>query len=197
MVAQPVTGTRRGEPHQRSRDPHSPIGIGSTYESFHSPSPQDRAGDWPPRTWGHTEGAQPTADLLKVNIGRIHGPSPAVDRLSGGARGRPRRPRTGSGPQDQGRQRAALSSSHVSDRIDAGDKRLGRPLRVVVIDDHEVLRAGTKQVLAGSLATVNNAEGKPEQWAIEMGGPGGLARQGWVPKTFTPHEDRAHDPSAS
>ncbi len=36
------------------------------------------------------------------------------------------------------------------------------------------------------LATVNNAEGKPEQWAIEMGGPGGLARQGWVPKTLTP-----------
>ena len=36
------------------------------------------------------------------------------------------------------------------------------------------------------LMTVNNAEGKPEQWAIEMGGPGGLARQGWVPKTLTP-----------
>jgi hypothetical protein len=25
-----------------------------------------------------------------------------------------------------------------------------------------------------------------EQWAIEMGAPGGLARQGWVPKTLTP-----------
>jgi len=25
-----------------------------------------------------------------------------------------------------------------------------------------------------------------DQWAIEMGGPGGLARQGWVPKTLTP-----------
>jgi hypothetical protein len=36
------------------------------------------------------------------------------------------------------------------------------------------------------LMTVNSAEGKPEQWAIEMGGPGGLARQGWVPKTLTP-----------
>jgi|SRR5215471_21372914 len=36
------------------------------------------------------------------------------------------------------------------------------------------------------LMTVNNAEGKAEQWAIEMGGPGGLARQGWVPKTLTP-----------
>jgi hypothetical protein len=36
------------------------------------------------------------------------------------------------------------------------------------------------------LMTVNNAEGKAEQWAIEMGGPAGLARQGWVPKTLTP-----------
>jgi hypothetical protein len=25
-----------------------------------------------------------------------------------------------------------------------------------------------------------------EQWSIEMGGPGGLARQGWVPKTLRP-----------
>ena len=31
------------------------------------------------------------------------------------------------------------------------------------------------------LMTVNN-----DQWAIEMGAPGGLARQGWVPKTLTP-----------
>jgi hypothetical protein len=29
-----------------------------------------------------------------------------------------------------------------------------------------------------------DVEGK--QWAIEMGGPGGLARQGWLPKTLTP-----------
>ena len=36
------------------------------------------------------------------------------------------------------------------------------------------------------LLMVNNAQGQPEQWAIEMGGPGGLARQGWVPKTLTP-----------
>ena len=31
------------------------------------------------------------------------------------------------------------------------------------------------------LMTVGN-----DQWAIEMGAPGGLARQGWVPKTLTP-----------
>jgi Family of unknown function (DUF6152) len=36
------------------------------------------------------------------------------------------------------------------------------------------------------LMTVSNAQGQPEQWAIEMGGPSGLARQGWVPKTLTP-----------
>jgi len=33
---------------------------------------------------------------------------------------------------------------------------------------------------------VPNAQGAQEQWAIEMGGPAGLARQGWVPKTLTP-----------
>jgi hypothetical protein len=26
---------------------------------------------------------------------------------------------------------------------------------------------------------VNNPQGQAEQWAIEMGGPAGLARQGW------------------
>jgi Family of unknown function (DUF6152) len=36
------------------------------------------------------------------------------------------------------------------------------------------------------LMTVNNDQGQAEQWAIEMGGPAGLARQGWVPKTLTP-----------
>src|SRR6195256_4786580 len=36
------------------------------------------------------------------------------------------------------------------------------------------------------LLMVDNAEGKAEQWAIEMGGPAGLARQGWKPKTLTP-----------
>jgi hypothetical protein len=36
------------------------------------------------------------------------------------------------------------------------------------------------------LMMVPNAQGTPEQWAIEMGAPGGLARQGWVPKTLTP-----------
>ena len=28
--------------------------------------------------------------------------------------------------------------------------------------------------------------GRPEQWAIEMSGPAGLARLGWRPKTLTP-----------
>jgi hypothetical protein len=36
------------------------------------------------------------------------------------------------------------------------------------------------------LLMVDNAQGQPEQWAIEMGGPTGLARQGWVPKTLKP-----------
>jgi hypothetical protein len=33
---------------------------------------------------------------------------------------------------------------------------------------------------------VANGDGQAEQWSIEMGGPGGLARQGWVPKTLKP-----------
>jgi hypothetical protein len=33
---------------------------------------------------------------------------------------------------------------------------------------------------------VANSDGQLDQWSIEMGGPGGLARQGWVPKTLTP-----------
>ena len=33
---------------------------------------------------------------------------------------------------------------------------------------------------------VANSDGQLEQWSIEMGGPSGLARQGWVPKTLTP-----------
>ena len=36
------------------------------------------------------------------------------------------------------------------------------------------------------LMMVPNAQGTPEQWAIEMGAPGGLARQGWLPKTLQP-----------
>ena len=36
------------------------------------------------------------------------------------------------------------------------------------------------------LIMVPNAQGTPEQWAIELGAPGGLARQGWLPKTLTP-----------
>jgi Family of unknown function (DUF6152) len=33
---------------------------------------------------------------------------------------------------------------------------------------------------------VNDREGKPVLWSIELGAPTGLARQGWVPKTITP-----------
>ena len=29
-------------------------------------------------------------------------------------------------------------------------------------------------------------KGRPEQWAIEMNGASGLAREGWQPKTLTP-----------
>jgi hypothetical protein len=36
------------------------------------------------------------------------------------------------------------------------------------------------------LMNVPNAQGVEEQWAIEMGGPGGLARRGWLPKTLMP-----------
>ena len=36
------------------------------------------------------------------------------------------------------------------------------------------------------LMMVPNAQGQPEQWAIELGAPGGLARQGWLPKTLQP-----------
>ena len=36
------------------------------------------------------------------------------------------------------------------------------------------------------LMMVANGDGQLDQWAIEMGGPGGLARQGWVPKTLKP-----------
>ena len=36
------------------------------------------------------------------------------------------------------------------------------------------------------LMMVGNHEGQLEQWSVEMGGPGGLARQGWVPKTLRP-----------
>jgi hypothetical protein len=36
------------------------------------------------------------------------------------------------------------------------------------------------------MLNVSNAEGQPVQWAIEMNGPTGLARQGWLPKTLTP-----------
>ena len=36
------------------------------------------------------------------------------------------------------------------------------------------------------LLMVRGDDGEPEQWAIEMNGPGGLAHQGWLPKTLTP-----------
>jgi hypothetical protein len=36
------------------------------------------------------------------------------------------------------------------------------------------------------MLTVDNAQGQPEQWAIEMGGPGRLAGQGWSSATLTP-----------
>jgi hypothetical protein len=36
---------------------------------------------------------------------------------------------------------------------------------------------------------VPNHEGQLEQWAVEMGGPGQIARQGWTAKTLTPGMD--------
>jgi hypothetical protein len=36
------------------------------------------------------------------------------------------------------------------------------------------------------LMMVPDDKGTPQQWAIEMGAPGGLARQGWLPKTLKP-----------
>ena len=36
------------------------------------------------------------------------------------------------------------------------------------------------------LLMVPNSEGQLEQWPIEMGSPGGLAKQGWLPRTLTP-----------
>jgi len=33
---------------------------------------------------------------------------------------------------------------------------------------------------------VADGEGHPVEWAIELGSPSGLTRQGWVPKTLTP-----------
>ena len=36
---------------------------------------------------------------------------------------------------------------------------------------------------------VPNGDGQMEQWAIEMGGPGQIARQGWAPKTLAPGMD--------
>ena len=36
------------------------------------------------------------------------------------------------------------------------------------------------------LMNVNDAQGETVQWAIEMGGPAVLTRQGWKPQTLTP-----------
>jgi hypothetical protein len=36
------------------------------------------------------------------------------------------------------------------------------------------------------LMMVKNPQGVDQQWAIELGTPAGLSRQGWVPKTLTP-----------
>jgi hypothetical protein len=36
------------------------------------------------------------------------------------------------------------------------------------------------------LMNVSNAQGQSKQWAIELGGPSALAREGWLPKTLTP-----------
>jgi hypothetical protein len=36
------------------------------------------------------------------------------------------------------------------------------------------------------LMTVTNAQGQSKQWAIELGGPSALAREGWLPKALTP-----------
>jgi hypothetical protein len=36
------------------------------------------------------------------------------------------------------------------------------------------------------LLMVANSDGQLDQWSIEMNGPGGLAREGWVPKTLRP-----------
>jgi hypothetical protein len=33
---------------------------------------------------------------------------------------------------------------------------------------------------------VLNDQGTPVEWSLEMGGPSGLAHQGWTPKTLTP-----------
>lgn len=36
------------------------------------------------------------------------------------------------------------------------------------------------------LLMVVNRDGQLEQWPIEMGSPGGLAKEGWLPKTLAP-----------
>ena len=36
------------------------------------------------------------------------------------------------------------------------------------------------------LLAVDNGDGQAAQWAIELGGPAALARQGWMPKTLKP-----------
>jgi hypothetical protein len=62
--------------------------------------------------------------------------------------------------------------------------------------------AGQRATLAGTVkefqwtnphawifVMVPNQAGQLDQWAVELGGPGQLARQGWTPKTLTPGMD--------
>ena len=57
--------------------------------------------------------------------------------------------------------------------------------------DRQVTLEGTVQEFqwtnphAWVILTVDR-KGRAEQWAVEMNGPNGLARQGWRPKTLTP-----------
>jgi hypothetical protein len=57
--------------------------------------------------------------------------------------------------------------------------------------DRQVTLQGTVQEFqwtnphAWVILTVDR-KGRAEQWAVEMNGPNGLARQGWRPKTLTP-----------
>jgi hypothetical protein len=37
-----------------------------------------------------------------------------------------------------------------------------------------------------AMLTADNGEGRPEQWAIDMGGPRRLTQQDWVPTVLTP-----------
>ena len=36
---------------------------------------------------------------------------------------------------------------------------------------------------------VTDAEGQEVQWSLELGGPGGLSRDGWTPRTIVPGDE--------